>query len=273
LTARLDAADGLVIVVGGAGAGKTTLLDAWVAARGGALVELGADGERARVRDVVRDARAGVVVLDGVEALPGAELRELRERIPAGVRLVLASRTPVSLDPGARPVGLWLGEADLAFAEDETYQVLAALFGDAEAADALAPDLHLLTHGWPALVGLAGAWLAGQPAEDRRGRLIALARAEGALEEYLVPAVLAGFTADELELVRRLTRLPGIDAALADRLDLTEDLVAVPPFVQGLARRAGWFAVPHGWKATLQRELPMSPEAEAGLRAAGQAGM
>ncbi|WP_432833970.1 hypothetical protein [Dactylosporangium sp. CA-092794] len=158
--------------------------------------------------------------------------------------------------------------AELAFAEDETYQVLAGVFGDAEAADELAPDLHLLTHGWPALVGLAGAWLGQQPAEERRERLRALARVDGDLGEHLVPAVVAGLDGEERELVRRLARLPWVNAALADRLDLTEDLEAVAPFVQSVARRPGWFAVPDGWRRPLQRELPMTDAEVATLQEA-----
>jgi hypothetical protein len=258
--ARLDAADGMVVLAGGPGAGKSTLLDAWVAARGGVLA--GLDGQDPREwADVL--AQDGVVALDGVTAADGPGLAGLGRR--RGV-VVAVDEDP---EVGGATV---IGARELAFAEDETYQVLAGAFGDAEAADAIAPDVHLLTNGWPALVGLAGVWLAQHPAEERRDRLRALARVELGLAEYLVPAVLAGLDEADRELVRRLARLPDADARLADRLDITEDLAAVAPFVQPLARKPGWFAVPDGWRAAITRQLPM-PDAEvAALRAAYAAG-
>ncbi|MFI5905900.1 hypothetical protein [Dactylosporangium sp. NPDC051541] len=234
LLARLDAAPGIVVLTGGAGAGKSTLLDAW----------------------------SGTAV-DGVTA---ADVDEILRRHP-GPKLVLATEEELAI-PGAVQVSA----RELAFAEDETYQVLAAAFGDAEAADVLAPDLHLLTNGWPGLVALAAVWLAQQPALERRERLLTLARAEIGLAEYLVPAVVAGLSDGERELVRRLVHLPGIDARTADRLDITEDLAAVPPFVQELLRRPGWFVVPEGWKAALRAELPLSAAEVSRLQARYDAG-
>jgi len=152
------------------------------------------------------------------------------------------------VDPGIAGA-LVIGAAELAFAEDETYQVLAAAFADAEAADVLAPDLHLLTNGWPSLVGLAAAWLAQHPAPRRRERLIELARSDAGLAEFLVPAVLAGLDEPGRELVRRLAYLPGPGPA--------EHPGPVTPFVQGLLRRPGSFVVPEGWKAALRALLPL----------------
>jgi ATP/maltotriose-dependent transcriptional regulator MalT len=250
---RLDAADGLVALVAGAGAGKSTLLDAWVAARGGTFVDLAQSGGRQGLGDA---PAYGVLAVDGVAAGDIAEVRWL-----AGRRsVVVAAEVEIS---GADRISA----IELGFAEDETYQVLAAAFGDAEAADVLAPDLHLLTNGWPALVGLAAAWLAQYPAGERRERLLTLARAEIGLSEFLVPAVIGGLGDADRELVRRLARLPGLDARTADRLDITEDLGAVAPFVQGLARRPGWFVVPEGWKAAIRAELPLSAAEVERLRA------
>jgi hypothetical protein len=219
LLARIAAAAGPVVLLGGSGAGKSTLLDAWEAAHPGGLV-------------------------------------------------VVAAQT----DPGIAGA-LFIGAAELAFAEDETYQVLAATLGDAEAADALAPDLHLLTNGWPALVALAGAWLGQQAPGERRGRLRGLARVEAGLAEHLVPQVIGGLGGEERELLRRLVWLPAVDAATADRLDLTENLRGVAPFIQGLARRPGWFTVPTGWKTAVQQALPLPAAAVAELRRAYAEGM
>ncbi|WP_433054883.1 hypothetical protein [Dactylosporangium sp. CS-033363] len=215
-----------MVLVAGVGGGKSTLLDAWVAARGAVLVDLAVQGLDA-------------VPAEGLTAIDGATARDVS---------ALANRRGVVIaaeqDPGVAGAVV-VTAAELAFAEDETYQVLAAAFGDAEAADVLAPDLHLLTNGWPGLVALAAAWLAQHPAGERRERLTALARAEEGLAEFLVPAVLGGLSADEREVVRRAVYAPAI-----------EDSRAVPPFVQGLLRRPGWFVVPAGWKAALRSLLP-----------------
>ncbi|MFG2038998.1 hypothetical protein [Dactylosporangium sp. NPDC048998] len=264
---RLDAADGMVVVVGGAGAGKSTLLDAWVAARGGAMVDLAGwnHGEWELAEESPGEwETGGVLAIDGVTVADGSGLEWLARR--RGV--VVAADD----EPGIAGVER-ISARELVFAEDETYQVLAGAFGDAEAADALAPDLHLLTNGWPGLVALAGVWLAQQPDAERRQRLRTLARVEQGLAEYLVPAVLAGLDGDDREVVRRLARLPAVDARLAVRLDIAEDLGAVPPFVQGLARRPGWFAVPDGWRAAIARELRMPVTEVATLRAAYAAAM
>ncbi|MER7273589.1 hypothetical protein ABT369_03960 [Dactylosporangium sp. NPDC000244] len=239
LMARLDDADEMVVLVGGTGAGKSTLLDAWVVGRGGVFVDLACES-----LDAVPDD--GVVAVDSATAGDVAALRRRRGVVVA-----------VEHDPGIAGV-VRVSPYELGFAEDETYQVLAAAFGDAEAADVLAPDLHLLTNGWPGLVSLAASWLAQHPALKRRERLVALARSEAGLAEYLIPAVVAGLTEHDRELVRRMAGLPGLDARTADRLDITEDLGPVAPFVQGLLRRPGWFVVPEGWKAALRAELPLS---------------
>src|SRR4051812_42248349 len=70
LMARLDAADGIVVLVGGAGAGKSTLLDAWVAARGGMLVDLA----QQRLGDAPPD---GTLAIDGAAAGDVAQIRRL----------------------------------------------------------------------------------------------------------------------------------------------------------------------------------------------------
>jgi LuxR family maltose regulon positive regulatory protein len=243
----------MIVLAAAPGAGKSTLLDAWTATHAGTLIDLS------------RDAPSDWQRLPGPLAIDGAtpDDTEALERL-ASRRAVVVAATEAPEIPGATLIT----PSELAFAEDETYQVLAGALADAEAADALAPDLHLLTHGWPALVALSGAWLAQHPPQDHRERLRALAHVEGDLTAYLVPAVIAALPPADRELLRRLAHLPGLDARLADRLDITEDLGPVAPFVQPLVRRPGWYAVPDSWRAALARELPLAGDELAALQSA-----
>ncbi|MFB9182599.1 hypothetical protein ACFFX1_31050 [Dactylosporangium sucinum] len=253
LLERLDQVrNGVTLVVAGAGAGKSTLLSAWSAARGGVFVNLELDPPH--------HEGDGPLVVDEATEAHVDWLRKLSHR-----RVVVAAQEVLPVQ--ARQT---LTARELAFAEDETYQVLAAALGDAAGADTLAPDVHLLTHGWPQTVGLAAAWLAQQSPAERAAKLRSLARVTEPLEPYLVGAVLDGLTRDDRELAQKLAHLPGVDARRADRLDLTEDLVALPPFVQPVAGKPGWFAVPGGLRVAVQRAAPLAAEAVAALRAAGQ---
>ncbi|MGI5246566.1 hypothetical protein [Dactylosporangium sp. CA-139066] len=252
LLARLAAAPGMVVLVAAPGAGKSTLLDAWSASHSATMI----------------DAPSGWPPPPGPLAIDGATPRDLPllARLAGRAGVVVAATEDLQV-PGATV----LTPRELAFAEDETYQVLAGALADAEAADALAPDLHLLTHGWPALVALAGAWLAQHPAPERRERLRALARVEGDLTAHLVPAVVAALPPADRDLLCRLARLPAVDARLADHLDITEDLGPVPPFLQPLARHPGWYAVPDPWRDALARELPLPDDELAALQSAYRA--
>jgi len=237
----------VVTVVAGSGAGKSTLLAQWAEARGATMIQL----QDAQVPVV--DGGGVVVVLDGVERLPldGAGWRAVVELMGV-VPLVLSGREPIPVAAVDR-----LGAGHLAFAEDETYQVLAAALADAAGADGLAPDLHLLTGGWPALVGLAAAWLARLPATERGASLRQLARVDGPLREHLVGVLLQALHHDEREFVRRLAHLPAIDAATADALDLTEDLGGLPPLVLPVIGSGGRYAVPEPLRETIQQRLPL----------------
>jgi hypothetical protein len=64
--------------------------------------------------------------------------------------------------------------------------------------------------------------------------------------------------ADERELVRRLVHLPAVNAAVADALDLTEDLGGVPPIVMPVVGRAGFYAVPEPLRNAVQQRLPLA---------------
>ena len=232
----------------GSRAGKSTLLQQWAERGGAVMVQL----ENGRVPRGRQDG--AVAVLDGVErlAVDGPEWRSVVKLVGV-VPLVLSGREPIPVAAVDR-----LGAGHLAFAEDETYQVLAAALADAAGADGLAPDLHLLTGGWPALVGLAAAWLARLPAADRGTSLRQLARVDGSLQDHLVGVLLQALHHDEREFIRRLAHLPAIDAATADALDLTEDLGGLPPVVLPVFGSGGRYGVPESLRKTIQQRLPLA---------------
>jgi ATP/maltotriose-dependent transcriptional regulator MalT len=241
---------------------------------------LGNDDERAvglaSIVAAALDAPADVdrvLILDGLDNLPadGASVRfveALSRHAPSGLRLVLASRQPVPFPVDRlRTAGMLteLGIRDLTFAEDETYQALAGAFGDAAAADALAPDLHLVTSGWPALVTLAAGWLAGGDTAERPARLGQLTTTVGPLVQYLVSTLLAALDPDRRELVRHAAHLPAVDAMLAGALGLSEHVEATPPFLEPVPLAPGWYAVPPGQREIVLANLPLADHARGAL--------
>jgi hypothetical protein len=241
----------VVVVVAGSGAGKSILLAQWAETRAAIMVRAGA---------AVPEVPEGTVVI-----VDEAERNQAWAKLVGVVPLVLSGREAVPVGAVDR-----LGAGHLAFAEDETYQVLAAALADAAGADGLAPDLHLLTGGWPGLVGLAAAWLARLPQPDRSGSLRQLARVDEELREHLVGALITVLHADEREFIRRLAHLPAVDARLADALDLTEDLGSLPPLVMPVAGSSGFYAVQEPLRETIQRRLPLDERERQALLEASQ---
>jgi ATP/maltotriose-dependent transcriptional regulator MalT len=232
-----------------------------------------------------------VVVLDDLQHVPGGSaamrfVEALCRHAPRGLRLVLGSRSalPFRVDR-LRAAGLLaeVGVDELVFAEDETYQVLAAALADAAAADVLAPDLHLVTSGWPALVGLAANWLAQAPKDGRAARLrqlgTAVDRGPGAEVDSvtgglpasfngLVGTLLAVHPPAEQDILRYAAHLPVIDSALADALDIAEHLPAIPPFLEAAPGRTGWLAVPGGLRDIVRSRLVLPDDERSALLAA-----
>jgi hypothetical protein len=229
----------VVTVVAGSGAGKSTLLQQWAQASGAVVVQGAYEADELRGADAV-------VVLDGDEWGGAIGLVGV-------VPLVLSGREPIPVAAVDR-----LGAGHLAFAEDETYQVLAAALADAAGADGLAPDLHLLTGGWPALVGLAAAWLARLPAAERGPGLQQLGRVDGPLQDHLVGVLIAALHHEEREFVRRLAHLPAIDDAVAGALGLTEELGGLPPLVLPVGGGGGSYCVPERLRTVIQQRLPLA---------------
>lgn len=234
------------------------------------------------------------LVLDNVHHLPpgGAAARlveDLCRHAPRGLRLLVSSRTelPFPVDRLRRAGRLTeLRDADLAFADFETYQLLTVVLGDAAAADALAAQLHALALGRPGLVVLGAAWLAAQPADQRRARLGALgggvepARSGAAgggsqngLAEYLASQLFTTADPAAQDLVRRAVYLPRISAVLCRALGLpaAADPAYAVPLVTPVAGMPDWYEVPAGLRQTIlaRHRLP-DEEREALLAAAAR---
>jgi ATP/maltotriose-dependent transcriptional regulator MalT len=210
-----------------------------------------------------------VLVLDGLHELPAAGsgvrfVEALSRHAPRGLRLVVASRQSLPFPVDRLRAAGHLAElniADLGFAEDETYQALAAALGDAAAADALAPDLHLITSGWPALVALSAGWLAQLDPNERGARLGQLRQAVGPLGEYLVTTLLAAQQPPTRELIRQAAHLPAVNDALCAALGVPAPQPS-PPFLEAVRDRPGWYAVPPVQREIVLARLPFGDDGE-----------
>jgi DNA-binding SARP family transcriptional activator/ATP/maltotriose-dependent transcriptional regulator MalT len=201
----------LSVVVAAAGYGKSTAVDRWL-----------------------RDTGETVTVLDDVH----------RDGFPAtttATRLVLISRRPIpvntllGLDLGA-PVEI--GPRQLALSPRQVARVLAGQYG-VDDTD-LAATVHHATAGWPALVHLAGAQLAGE------GGTELLTAPATALHEYVTEEVLAGLPDAARELLTHIAALGPVSVELitaigqerlAPQLALLARLGLLVPPVPG----RGWY--------------------------------
>ncbi|HET6213578.1 MAG TPA: hypothetical protein VFE14_12010 [Micromonosporaceae bacterium] len=230
------------------------------------------------------DGAAGpelALVLDDAQHLAGGGpaarfVEELCRHAPPGLRLVISSRTelPFPVDR-LRAAGRLteLGDEQLAFVDFETYQLLTLVLGDAAAADTLSARLHALTGGHPGLVALGAAWLAAQPADQRRDRLGALPSATAeALAGYLAHEVLATAEPDARELARRAAYLPRVSARLCRDLGLpADDPRRAVPLLAPVADAPGWYAVDAALRPAVLVSLPLpDPELQALLGTASR---
>ena len=158
-----------------------------------------------------------VLVLDDVHELASAAsarfLESLCRQAPATLHLVLASRAepPFAVDRlrGQGQV-LELSAADLAFDSTE----IEALLGDAE----LAAALYELTGGWPALVRLAVATLAGVPPAARPEAFEQLRGGGDAMFAYLAREVFERESPDVQQLLRTAALLDRFTPELCEAL-------------------------------------------------------
>ncbi len=166
------------------------------------------------------------IVLDDVHELTGREvlrdLTRLVRRRPAGVRLVLASRTdpPISI-PRLRLEGrLHELRADvLRFTLDDTAGLLEAAGLHLTATQVAV--LHARTDGWAA--GLRLAALALRNTDDAAAFLTSFSGDERSVAEYLTVEILDGLSADTQEFLRVASVCSPLPAPLAAELSARAD--------------------------------------------------
>jgi LuxR family transcriptional regulator, maltose regulon positive regulatory protein len=194
--------------------------------RGVRLQRVAAMAQRAEVDDLVEaladaldDPGAPVrVVLDDVHELTGREvlrdLTRLIRRNPAGLRLVLASRTdpPISV-PRLRLEGrLHELRADvLRFTPADTAAMLSATGLDLTAAQVAV--LHTRTEGWAA--GLRLAALALRRTDDVSAFLTSFSGDERSVAEYLTVEILDGMSPETQDFLRTVSVCSPLRAVVA----------------------------------------------------------
>ncbi|MDA0181358.1 LuxR C-terminal-related transcriptional regulator [Solirubrobacter phytolaccae] len=214
----------IVLVVAPAGYGKTTLLEEWAARDPRPFTWLACPGDHAvdavqrRLEGVIRSPAAQVVVVDDTRLTSPARTQALLNtacRLPRGSRLVLASR---ARPPGAlgrlraRRLLLELGAPELALTPLEAARLVETA--------GLRLDRHRLgrllarTGGWPVMVDLATAAVAG--ATDQDAAIMAFGGADRAVAELLRDEVLAPLTPVERAFVRRTSIIGRLTAGACD---------------------------------------------------------
>jgi LuxR family maltose regulon positive regulatory protein len=202
--------------------------------RGGRLQRVAAVAQRTQGDDLVEEladaldvAEAPVrVVLDDVHELTSREvlrdLTRLIRRSPAGLRLVMASRTdpPISI-PRLRLEGrLCEIRADvLRFTLDDTAAMLRATGLELTAAEVAV--LQARTEGWAA--GLRLAALALRRTDDVSAFLTNFSGDERSVAEYLTVEILEGMSSDTQDFLRRVSVCSPLRAALAIELSARAD--------------------------------------------------
>jgi LuxR family maltose regulon positive regulatory protein len=224
LVRRLAGADApIALVVAPAGYGKTTLIAEWEARDPRPFSWLSCPEDHA-ANEVLRRLEAAirspgqVIVADDAQLASPTVTQQLLDtacRLPRGSMLVLASRTR---PPGAlgrlraRRRLFELDTADLALSPLEAAML-------AEAAG-LRLDRHRLerlrdrTGGWPVMIDLAAASLAG--ADDEAAAVVNFGGADRAVAEFLRDEVLAPLTPMERAFLRRTAILSRLTAAACD---------------------------------------------------------
>jgi LuxR family maltose regulon positive regulatory protein len=226
----------LTVVCAPAGYGKTTAVSDWLARREQRSTWLAVEASDNDVEnlfprlltlwgDIAATSGEGLaVVLDDYQLLtrPAAHraVETMLDMLPAGVRMIVVSRTPPPLGLGRRRADgtvLEVGWDDLAFTTGETEALLDEAFGlrlDAGQLD----EVAAVVAGWPAGLSLVGSALTQPPGGEEFGRGLEVAR--GWIGDYMREEVLPGCDPDLYEFLLRgafLDRLyPSLCAAVLE---------------------------------------------------------
>ncbi len=222
----------ITMLVAHAGSGKTTLLRQWAERdpRPFAIVPVRADEPliesiEAHLGRSLGDGPPIVLALDGVERITGsasvAELATLADRLPAGSRLVVASRSEPALPIGRLRAQGDLVEVharDLAMTRGEAARLLQGAGLTVDPDDVVTLVRH--TEGWPA--GLALAAAAAHAAADPAQAIRRFTGANRIVADYYRDEVLAGLGAEEIRFLTHASVLdvltgPACDATLGCR--------------------------------------------------------
>jgi LuxR family transcriptional regulator, maltose regulon positive regulatory protein len=222
---------------------------------------------------VDRDAERLAIVLDDYHVISDARCHELSralvDSLPAGVSVVVISRTEPPLRLARRRAAGTLGEIgpeELRFDVPEIARLLNGSLGLAFDS-AQIEQIDARVHGWAAGLTLIATALAGR--DDRAGFLEALARSRTELDAYLIEEVLETARPElrtflcRTSIVRRLSA-PLCEALLRDpnARRLFDEVRRENLFVTALATDDTWICYHDVFADTLRRELERrEPEA------------
>jgi ATP/maltotriose-dependent transcriptional regulator MalT len=217
--------------------------------------------------DELAAAPAGLVLtLDDYHVIEEPAVHDgvalLLERLPGGVRVVVASRSEPPLPLGRMRAGgdlVELGPAELRFSRDETEALLNGVHGlGLDRADV--ERLNDRTEGWAA--GLYLAVLSLSARDDRHAFVEAFAGDDRYVVDYLGAEVLAEQAAEIRTFMLRTSILDRFNAPLADAVvgtgDAGELLTRIERsnhFLVPLDTRREWYRYHHLFGDLLRREL------------------
>ena len=214
-----------------------------------------------RLINALADARPVALVLDDFHRLSNVEtVAWFVDRLPAGVRVLVASRTDPPLPLGslrARGRLSEVGFEELRFDDGEADEFLNSLLG-LELSDEDVALLTQRTEGWPAGLYLAALSLAGRA--DKQARLVAFGGTTATVVDYLSAEVLAG--AEHLEIMLRTSVLERLCAPLCDALlgrddseRVLRELARSNLFLLELDDERRWYRFHHLFAELLRDEL------------------
>ena len=246
----------------------------WAGFTGGAHAESilhvpGADLEAA-VRSLLNDLadfdRRIVLILDDYHLVREPVCHELitylLEHAPAGVRLVLATRSDPPLPLASLRAAGQLAEIrarDLRLTPEETATFVRVGEGLAIDDDELAL-LTARTEGWVAALHLAALWLRGE--SDQRAALLQFAGDNRHLVDYLGEQVLAGLEPEVEQFLLQTSILTRLSVSLCDAVtdqtrsaELLAEIERANLFLVPLDGRRRWYRYHHLFSGLLEAEL------------------